>query len=161
MLDGGYFHCSVGGNLEIQTYDSLAETDADVVHMFDGRIHGSLLARLGGGNDTFSLTYADYIHNDLDLNMGAGDDTADVSAFVLDHLMLWMGEGNDTLNVGKTWAYRLIADGGAGYDNLWTTSQTKSQYRDQFGWERINGLHVFVNDIVFDQLGGGTLTKSP
>ena len=161
QFDGGYYICSVGGNMEIQTYVSPDEADIDEVHMFDGRITGSLLARLGGGNDIFSLTYADYIKNDLDVNMGAGDDTADVSAFVLDHFMVWMGEGNDTLNLGKTWAYRLIADGGAGYDSLATTTQTKSQYKDYFGWERINGRPTWMDDIIFGGLDGGVLTKAP
>jgi hypothetical protein len=161
QLDGAFFHCSVGGNLEVQTYGTLAEIDRDVVTMYDGRIHGSLLARLGGGNDAFSMTYADYIFNDLDLNMGDGDDTADVAAYVTDHLMLWMGEGNDTLNLGKTWAYRLIADGGVGYDSLWTTSQTKSQYRDQFSWERVNGFHTLLDDIIFGGIKDAVLTANP
>jgi hypothetical protein len=153
-----YYIASVGGNMEVQTYDSLEETDADEVRLYDGRISGSLLARLGGGDDFFQLTYADYIHNDLNVEMGAGNDTAEISAFVLDHLMAWMGEGNDVLHLGKTWAYRLIADGGLGGDSLTTASDTQSTYRDLFGWEYINAFPTWWDDIVYDDEGGGVLS---
>jgi hypothetical protein len=93
--------------------------------------------------------------------MGAGDDVADVAAYVWDHFMVWMGDGNDQLNLGKTWAYRLIADGGLGYDSLKTTTDTKSQYRDQFGWERINGRPLWMDDIIFGNVKDAVLTASP
>jgi hypothetical protein len=66
--------------------------------------------------------------------------------------MVWMGDGNDTLNLGKTWAYRIIADGGMGYDSLKTTTETKSQYRDLLNWERINNRPTWFDDIVFGDL---------
>jgi hypothetical protein len=93
--------------------------------------------------------------------MGTGEEVADISGFVADHLMVRMGEGNDTLNLGKTWAYRLIADGGLGGDSLTKTTQTKAQFIDQFGWETINGFPTWWDDIVFDDLDGGVLTQSP
>jgi hypothetical protein len=160
-LDGTTFFPSVHGNVDIQTFDALTETDADSVRIFDEHIAGSLLARLGDGADYFQLTYGDYIGNDLNVDMGAGDDVADVAAYVWDHFMVWMGDGNDQLNLGKTWAYRLIADGGLGYDSLKTTTDTKSQYRDQFGWERINGRPLWMDDIIFGNVKDAVLTASP
>src|SRR5262249_23310692 len=53
--DGTFFVPRVGGNLVVQTYDSLAETDRDEVRMLDATVLGSLEARLGGGDDFFSL----------------------------------------------------------------------------------------------------------
>jgi hypothetical protein len=160
-LDGTYFIPSVGGNVDIQTYDALTEADADTVRIYNEHVAGSLLARLGDGNDYFQLTYGDYIGHDLNVDMGAGDDVADVAVHVWDHLMVHMGDGNDTLNLGKTWAYRLIADGGMGYDSLHTTVDTKSQNRDNLSWERINGRPTWMDDIIFGTGNIGVLTRSP
>lgn len=147
--DGGYFIPRVGGNLEIQTYAMLSETDRDEVRIQDAIIHGSLLARLGGGDDYFLLDDAEIIYNDLNLEMGAGNDQAEISGYVVDHLMAWMGDGNDRLHLGRTWAYRLIADGGyGGYDALTTSPDTSALYLDLYGWEKINGFPTWWNDIV-------------
>ena len=139
LLDGTYFVPRVGGDLEVQTYYAVTEADADTLRIYDAAIDGSLIARLGGGNDTFLLEDADYIRNDLDLHMGAGNDTATISGFITDHLMAWMGEGDDTLTLGRTWAYRLLMDGNLGVDRLYTTPDTYAQYYDYLGWEYING----------------------
>jgi hypothetical protein len=135
--DYTYFRPSVGGDLVVQTYESLAETDRDVVNVFDGSIHGSLSVRMGGGDDLFTLTYADFIGNDLTVDMGDGNDEAEVSAFVMDHLMILMGEGDDVLRLGKVFAYRLIANGGDGNDTLSKTPQTFATYFDLLGWETV------------------------
>jgi hypothetical protein len=151
-LDGTFFIPSVHGNVDIQTYDALAEVDNDSFRIYDEHVAGSLLARLGDGADYFQLTYGDYIGNDLNVDMGAGDDVADVAAYVWDHFMVWMGDGNDSLTLGKTWAYRIIADGGPGYDSLKTIADTKSQYKDYLSWERINGRPTWMDDIIFGGL---------
>jgi hypothetical protein len=160
-LDGTYFIPSVGGNVDIQTFDALSEADADNVRILNEHVAGSVLARLGDGNDYFQITYGDYIGHDLNVDMGAGDDVADVAVYVWDHLMVHMGDGNDTLNLGKTWAYRLIADGGMGFDSLKTTADTKAQNRDNLSWERINGRLMWIDDIIFGDANGGVLTRSP
>jgi hypothetical protein len=159
LFDGTFFVPRVGGNMEVQTYYSIAENQADVVSIYDASIVGSLLVRLGGGNDTFLLEDADFIGNDFDLNAGAGNDTATLSAFVVDHLMSWMGDGDDTLTLGATWAYRLISDGGwLGTDRLFTSANTSAQYFDTFNWEFINRrrphnhLAELASDAVFAQI---------
>jgi len=79
-----------------------------------------------------------YIGKNLYLDMGAGNDEAEIWGFVEDHLMAQMGEGDDVLRLGWTWAYRLIADGGfGGNDSLSMGYSTKAQYIDLFGWETI------------------------
>lgn len=158
MLDGQTFFPSYGGNLDVQTYAAITETDADVLNIYDGLIYGSLLARLGGGNDTFLLDNAQWIAHDVDLHMDAGNDSAQVSGFVVDHLMTWMGEGDDVLTLGKTWAYRLLMDGNLGTDRVYTTIDTKAQYFDYLSWEYINGRRPLQFDYPFSK--DGTLTKA-
>lgn len=154
IFSGQDFLPRVDGNLSIQTYAALADTDFDSVRLLNRpTVIGSIVAKFGAGNDYFLLDNAEIIGNDLDLHMGDGNDTAEVSGYVVDHLMAWMGEGNDTLNLGKTWAYRLIADGDLGSDSLTTTSQTNAQYKDIFEWENINGIPTAVFDHVFEQEG--------
>jgi hypothetical protein len=153
IFSGQDFLPRVGGNLTIQMYESLTDADDDHVSLINRPlVAGSITAKFAGGNDTFLLDNSEYIGNDLDLHMGDGDDTADISGFVIDHLMAWMGEGNDTLNLGKTWAFRIIADGDLGTDSLTTTTQTKSQYSDLFEWEFINnGMPTFDDQLWGDE----------
>jgi len=149
-FDEQNFVSSVGGNLEIQTYDSLDETDRDEVRIIDATVLGTLRARLGGGMDYFLLDRAEIIKNDFDLDMGDGDDTADISGFVLDEVMARMGEGHDVLTLGKTYASRLTADGGNGYDTLKTTDKLIAPEIYELAWEMINGLPTWQQ-----QLGPG------
>jgi len=141
----GNFISQVGGNLDVQTYASLSENDVDTVKVSGGRINGSLLARLGGGNDNFLLDAGAYIGNDVDLDTGTGNDSGTISGFVVDQLMARFGEGDDTLTLGTIWAYRLIADGGIGVDRMTTTSGTGATYFDKLGWEFINGRRTMLD----------------
>jgi hypothetical protein len=142
-LGGGTFAPSVGGNLVVTTFDSLAETDRDEVRLIHASVNGSLVAQLGGGDDFFALAepgllkYA-YVHNDLDVDMGAGNDEAEISALAEGRMMVQMGEGDDVLRLGWTWADHLIADGGLDNDVLSMVSSTKARNIDLFGWETIN-----------------------
>jgi hypothetical protein len=153
VFSGQDFLPRVGGNLTIQAYATLADTDIDQVRIINkATVSGSIIAKFAAGNDYFLLDKAEIVGNDVDVNMGDGDDTADISGYVVDHLMAWMGAGNDTLNLAKTWAYRLIADGDAGSDSLSTTTQTKAQFIDTFEWEFINGWAVF-DDLLWGEDG--------
>ncbi|MEX2310804.1 MAG: hypothetical protein WD738_24765 [Pirellulales bacterium] len=58
----------------------------------------------------------------------------------MDHIMARLGEGDDILTLGTTWAYRLIADGGLGLDRLSTTGNVYATYFDKYSWEYINGV---------------------
>jgi hypothetical protein len=145
QLDGQAFVPSIGGNVDVQMYSTITEADADVLNIYDGIIYGSVTARMGAGNDTFLLVDAEFIGNDLDLKMDAGNDSAEISGYVVDHLMTWMGEGEDILRLGKTWAYRLLMDGNLGTDRLYTTLETKAQYFDYLGWEYVNGRRSILD----------------
>jgi hypothetical protein len=154
IFNGQDFLPRVQGNLTLQMYENVTDADFESIRIINrATVDGSITAKFGAGNDYFLLDNAEIIGNDLDLHMGDGDDLAEVSGYVVDHLMAWMEEGNDTLNLGKTWAYRLIADGDLGSDSLTTTSQTKAQYKDFFEWENINGIPTSVFDHVFEQEG--------
>lgn len=153
QLDGQTFVSSIGGNLDAQMYSSITEADADVLNIYDGIIYGSLIARMGAGNDTFLLDDAKFIGNDVDLKMDAGNDSAQISGYVVDHLMTWLGEGDDTLRLGKTWAYRLLMDGNLGTGRLYTTSDTKAQFFDYLAWEYINGRRPITLDYALSSPG--------
>lgn len=153
VFSGQDFLPRVGGNLTIQTYAAQTDVDSDHVRIINrATVDGSIIAKFAAGNDYFQLDNAEIVFNDVDVHMGDGDDTADISGYVVDHLMAWMGAGNDTLNLGKTWAYRLIGDGDGGTDHLNTTAQTQAQYIDTFEWEFINGWTVF-DDLLWGKEG--------
>jgi hypothetical protein len=137
-LDGSYFIAWVGGNLLVQTYDTLAEIDRDEVRIVGATVTGNLTVQVGGGNDFFSIDNAGQAEHNLTVDMGTGNDEAEISTWATDHLMVWMGDGNDVLRLGYLWAYRLIADGGLDFDTLTTTLGTQAQYMDLFSWELIN-----------------------
>jgi hypothetical protein len=141
MMPGyGQYILRVTGDLRIQTYDQVTEADADNVRLIRGAIDGSIWAKLGAGDDTFRMEAVDQVLGDVDLEMDAGNDTAHLSGFILDHVMAKMGEGNDVLDIGRIWAYRLIALGDNGIDRLTKGNEVYAQYVDQFGWEYINGV---------------------
>jgi hypothetical protein len=143
--------------LDVQTYDSLAETDADEVHIQDTSITGTgetLRVRLGGGDDEFSLAYVDvYNDNDIDIHAGAGNDTGSFSHVdVVDEVMIQMGTGSDNLDLQYSTARRLSALGGttdSGIDSLttrnrWGTDTNNFTTRVFDGWEWINGVRPMV-----------------
>ena len=125
----------VAGNIDIQTYASLAELDADQVKIINGIVRDSIFAKLGGGNDKFELANFVQVSNDIDLDAGAGHDTAIIDAFAIDHVMLRMGSGSDTLAIKNLFAYRLIALGEDGFDRVSGLAKAKTKFRDILGWE--------------------------
>jgi hypothetical protein len=155
-LDGTYFISTINGDFVGQTYSDIAEADADGLEFLGAQINGSLIARMGAGNDYFALSGADHVSNDVDLHMDAGNDTAYIDGYVGDHIMAWMGEGDDKLTIGRIWAFRLLMDGNLGWDSLYTSKEMYAQYFDYLGWEVINGWKVgafdyAVTDAVFAQ----------
>src|SRR5690606_21727266 len=83
VFSGQDFLPRVGGNLSIQTYDTLTDIDPDQVRIINKAIvDGSIIAKFAAGNDYFQLDNAEIVFNDVDVHMGEGDDTADVSGYV-------------------------------------------------------------------------------
>ncbi len=129
---------AMSGNIFVQTYGSLSETDPDVVWFDHIYAQGDMTVLLGGGNDLFHMSDSSTYHN-LYLDAGAGNDTATLTNVVaVDDLMAHMGDGDDslTLNNVSANAFHLLGEGGV--DNL-TTSNAFSYSLEQTGWEYING----------------------
>jgi len=125
----------IAGNIDIQTYAVATEQDDDNVKIINGQVRGSIFAKLGAGNDRFELAKFVQVSNDIDLDAGAGRDTAIVDALAVDHVMLRMGADNDSLTISTLFAYRLIALGDDGFDQAYGLANAKTQYRDILGWE--------------------------
>ena len=128
----------------VQTYELLTtwEDDRDEVRIYDATVIGNFAARLGSGDDYFLLEDAEIIKLDFRVEMDAGNDEAEISGFFQQYLMAWMGEGTDTLRLGKTWAEVLLAHGGLDVDSLTTAYNTQAHYTYELGWETINGQPV-------------------
>jgi hypothetical protein len=132
------------GNIFIQTYASLAETDADVVWFEHVYSRGDMQILLGGGNDLFHMESSSTLH-DLYLDAGAGDDTATIQNVVaVDLFMAQMGDGNDSLSIDYLWGDKFSFQGGGGVDHLAKTANVFGHSLDQSGWEYINGRPVWI-----------------
>lgn len=157
-LDGTYFISTINGDFIGQTYSDIAEADNDSLEFLGAQINGSLIARMGAGNDYFALSGADHVSNDVDLHMDDGNDNAYIDGYVGDHIMAWMGAGDDTLRIGRIWAYRLLMDGNLGWDSLVTSNEMYASNFDYLSWEVINGrktgllFDVALTDAVFAKL---------
>jgi hypothetical protein len=143
-FDGTFFVPRVGGDLLVQTYELLTpyETDRDEVRVLDAIVNGNFRATLGSGDDFFSMEDAEIIVKDFRVEMDAGNDEAEVSGFFLEDLLVWMGEGDDVLRLGQTWATLLIAHGQFDFDTLTTAFNTTALAIHYLGWETINGQPV-------------------
>jgi hypothetical protein len=111
----------IRGNLDIQTFASLSETDADVVY-FDTDSHytkptlvdGSANIRTGGGDDSFFSTDPNvpdtnvfllglHTHGSLTIDAGAGNDYAYLRNIRVDgNFSMNMGAGADTMDMRQT-----------------------------------------------------------
>lgn len=138
---------SVTGNIDIQTYASLDETDDDVV-WFDGAYaNGDIDVFTGGGNDLFHMANSSTLH-DLNFDAGAGDDTAEIDhVVVVDQLMAHLGDGNDALSIDYLWGDKFSFQGDGGVDRLTKTANVWGHSLDQGGWEYINGRRIWTNVI--------------
>jgi hypothetical protein len=111
----------IRGNLDIQTYSSINETDADEVYFHPDAdligptlIDGNATIRMGGGDDGFYSTDpnvpdSNFTHlgvhtlGSLGVDTGAGNDTAFLRNIRVDtNFSLNMGAGADTLDMRQT-----------------------------------------------------------
>jgi hypothetical protein len=130
---------TLAGTVDIQTYTSLAENDADVVWLDTAYMQGNLNVRMGGGNDIFHLENAAVFGN-LNLDAGAGDDSATLlHVDVVKSLMAQLGDGNDSLSLDYIYGDDFHFLGGGGTDSLSKTANVFGHSLEQTGWEYING----------------------
>ena len=128
------------GSVDIQTYDSLSENDADTVYISNVYFHNDLNVRMGGGNDLLNVNQS-YAFGSISLDTGAGNDTAKLDVVTaVDHFMANLGDGNDNLTMGLMWAHDMRLLGGNGLDQLNKTNTWNSPSIFRNGWESGNGL---------------------
>ena len=142
---------TITGMLDVQTFSGV-EAERDFVFLENFGVQGATRLRTGGGSDTISIT--NFGTKKLDLDAGAGGDTAILNGvFALDSLMAKLGDGDDTLSTSDLISNNLTLDGGSGFDRLDKKADPHfSGKRTQTGWEVINGLPAFLD-------GGGILTR--
>lgn len=107
--------------LDVQTFDTLAENDADVVYFHTDldlvqptRVDSNANIRMGGGDDSLFLTDPTvpdsnvwyrglHVGDSLSVDMGAGNDTAYLRNLRVEHdFLLNMGAGADTVDMHQT-----------------------------------------------------------
>jgi hypothetical protein len=143
------------GSVDIQTYDSLSETDADTVYIADVYFHNNLNVRMGGGNDQLTMLQS-YAFGNISIDAGAGNDTANLNyVTAVDNLFANMGDGNDSLTMGLMWGGNVALFGGTGNDHLYKTGTWNFGSRFEYGWENLNGWLPLL-----DNVGGATTLAS-
>jgi hypothetical protein len=147
----------INGSVIIQTYDSLAETDADKVTIPIGQVGFATYIWMGGGDDQFSLTAGNWGQYVI-VDAGAGNDTGFAAGFLYETAEIRMGEGNDNMTIAHLRAKKLTLDGGAGVDSLRRLSPSAVDQLFQTGWEYINGRPIWWLDYTFD-IQNATLAK--
>jgi hypothetical protein len=141
------------GSIDIQTYASLNETDADRVNVEDVSLADDLRIRLGGGDDDLRLNIV-AAFDDIDIDAGAGNDKAKLEhVTAIDDLMARMGDGTDRFEIYYSTAADLVASGGGGMgDMIFTRDLFGSMWRqtNSFGtkslsdWEWIDGIRPWM-----------------
>jgi hypothetical protein len=137
------------GSLQIHTYGSIYDNDADTVRIPIGQIWNSVYLWLGGGDDTFELAAGNW-GKYLTIDAGAGNDVGYAAGFLWKDADIRMGDGNDNLTLGHLRARQLKLDGGNGVDSLRRLSPSAVDQLFQTGWEYINGRPQWVLGQVFD-----------
>jgi hypothetical protein len=143
----GTFGTNLQGGIDIRTYSSLNETDADYVYVENITLTDDLRIRSGGGDDKVQLTTVS-ADDDIDINTGTGNDRAYLDhVTAVDDLMAHLGDGNDRLDVYNSSANEFVAAGEGGSDSIWTrpasglprfTNTFGSTTQTDFEW--VNGL---------------------
>jgi hypothetical protein len=125
--------------LVIHTYDSLAETDGDVIDV-QRVVAGTVRARLGGGNDQFLIRSVDA--DNFDIDAGSGSDTGALEYIrAADTVLTRMGDGSDTLVIDHVTADDLRLLGEAGLNDSLTKRGTNTfNTTTQTGWEWVDGM---------------------
>jgi hypothetical protein len=153
---GGAF-VRVKGNLIVNTFRSVAESDFDLLRVNQTVVDRSIFLDTGGGNDRINMGLVS-AGADIILVAGEGDDGAalqEVSA--TNSFFIGMATGNDNVDMTFLRANLLQVDGGTGFDQLQHHLDANNPQTLFTGWERINGFPTTAN------LGGlinGVLTQA-
>ena len=133
----------INGSIDIQTYSSLSETDADVAWLENVYANGNIGVRTGGGNDLIHFDHVDTYH-EMNLDAGTGDDTVELNyALAIDKFMANLGDGNDVLTINDLFVPATGQTkffGGNGVDRLTKTGVFPTSNVEQTDWEYINGV---------------------
>ncbi len=131
---------TVGGAVDIQTFSSLAEKDADNVSLISDNVFGNINVRTGDGSDFF-LIYNVTSHRDFNLDAGAGGDSLQlINVAALDNFFANLGDGNDNFSASNLFVNGVTKiDGGTGYDQLGTKDAFPT-HAVKTNFESINGV---------------------
>lgn len=127
----------VFGNLDVQTFTSLSETDRDEVHLLAPEVNGELCMLLGGGDDLFDLLGGNLEY--LLIDAGTGNDTGTMGIHVNNDGTVKMGDGGDTFNLMYSRIKNLTLDGGTGIDHLNKEAILAIDHLFETNWEYLNG----------------------
>jgi hypothetical protein len=129
----------IHGSLDIQTYESLKETDNDRVLVEDATMTQDLRIRTGGGNDDVWLNIV-AAYDDIEIETGDGHDKAKLEyVTALDDLMARMGDGFDNLELNNVSAADASLLGELGHDNVTKSGQNTFGTLVESSWEFYNG----------------------
>ena len=90
---------TINGAIDITTYSSLSEADADTVWLEHVYARDYMTARTGGGAD---LIHFDNVtsYRDINLDFGTGDDRGEINqVLAVDNFFANLGDGNDNLAI--------------------------------------------------------------
>lgn len=148
---GGAF-VEVHGNLILNTFTSLAETDPDTVAVYQALVYKSIYLDTGAGNDTIKMGDVT-AGEDIVAVAGDGNDKATLDeVWAYDQFYVAMGTGNDTLTMTYLRANYLSVDGGPGYDTLTHYYDGPTGHTVYTGWNVINGRRIWWADVVVADL---------
>ena len=143
---------SVHGNLILNTFTSLAETDPDTVAVYQALVYKSIYLDTGAGNDTIKMGDVT-AGEDIVAVAGDGNDKATLDeVWAYDQFYVAMGTGNDTLTMTYLRANYLSVDGGPGYDTLTHYYDGPTGHTVYTGWNVINGRRIWWADVVVADL---------
>jgi hypothetical protein len=133
----------VRGNLILNTFTSLAETDADIVDVYQTTVYKSVFLDTGAGNDRLDVVSV-VAGDDIVTVLGDGNDKATMREVrAVDQFFVAMGTGNDTLDMTYLRANYLSVDGGPGFDSLSKSIDGPTGSSSFTGWEVINGRRIW------------------
>lgn len=136
---GGAF-VRVKGDLIVNTFRSLAESDIDLLRVNQTTVDQSMFLDTGGGNDLINMG-AVSAGADIVLVAGDGNDGAAlVEVSATNSFFIGMATGNDNVDMTFLQANFLSVDGGTGFDQLQHHLDASNPHTQFTGWEKINGL---------------------
>ena len=139
---------TINGAIDITTYSSLSEADADTVWLERVYARDYMTARTGGGADLIHLDNVTSYRN-INLDFGTGVDRGEINqTLACDSFFANLGDGNDNLAIndlyGGTGKTSIL--GGNGFDSLTKTgTYFPTRNVEQTGWEMINGRRVLAD----------------